>query len=44
MIKNRANVSIFISYILGKLLLIFKTATVVDRSENFELVHVFAYM
>ena len=40
MIKNRENVSIFISYFLEKLLLIFKTATVVDRSENFELVHI----
>ena len=40
MIKNREKVSIFISYFLEKLLLIFKTATVVDRSANFELVHV----
>ena len=40
MIKNRENVSIFIIYFLEKLLLIFKTATARDRSENFELMHV----
>ena len=40
MIKNRENVSIFIIYFLEKLLLIFKTATARDWSENFELVHV----
>ena len=37
---NRENVSIFIIYFLEKLLLIFKTATARDRSENFELMHV----
>ena len=40
MIKNRENVSIFIIYFLEKLLLIFKTATARDWSENFELMHV----
>ena len=40
MIKNRENVSIFIIYFLEKLLLIFKTATARDWSENFEVVHV----
>ena len=40
MIKNRENVSIFIIYFLEKLLLIFKTATGRDWSEDFELVHV----
>ena len=39
MIKNRENVSIFIIYFLEKLLLIFKTATARDWSEDFELVH-----
>ena len=40
MIKNRENVSIFMIYFLEELLLIFKTATARDWSENFELVHV----
>ena len=40
MIKNRGNLSIFIFYFLEKLLLIFKTATARDWSENFKLVHV----
>lgn len=40
MIRNRENVSIFIIYFLEKLLLIFKTATTRDWSENFKLVHV----
>ena len=40
MIKNRENVSIFIIYFQEKLLLIFKTATAGDWSEDFELVHV----
>ena len=40
MIENRENVSIFIIYLLEKLLLIFKTATARDWSEDLELVHV----
>ena len=44
MIENRENVSIFIIYLLEKLLLIFKTATARDWSEDLELVHVNVYV